>query len=264
MEGRIRWTDVSVIDALRDWQRRYGEVPQANDWDQTKAKRAGHTARMARLAAHPKPVPSVSTVRARFGSWNAAIEAAGLQPRQSRRRFDIGERQATVALYASGLSTIQVAERLGIAPKTVRDRLHAADIPLRPARPRARPVPDLDLDARVLAASHDGATQHEIADRFSLSVHRVRSILKRHAVTGGRLIRQLRKEQEAIDALELTAQERDVIDLVIVRRCTHADAAQRLGVPVATIAENLRAVTIRLGRHAIAATEPGPPTRRPG
>jgi DNA-directed RNA polymerase specialized sigma24 family protein len=50
--------------------------------------------------------------------------------------------------------------------------------------------------------------------------------------------------------LELTSRQRDVIDLVIARRCTHADAAQRLGVPPAVIADELRTVAISLRKRA--------------
>jgi hypothetical protein len=59
-----------------------------------------------------------------------------------------------------------------IGPKTVRDRLHAAGVPLRPPRPRTRPprrAADREVEAAVVAASLAGASQRELAERFALS-----------------------------------------------------------------------------------------------
>jgi len=168
------------------------------------------------------------------------------------RRLDADVLRETMALYESGLSTVEVAARLGIAPKTVRDRLHAAGIALRPARPRTRRTPDDQLDAAVLAASREPATQRQIADRLGLSTYQVRAILKRHELTGGPLIRQLRTRLARLHELELTDRQRDVIDLVVAQPCTHAAAARQLGISPSTIADDLKAALIRL-QHADAA-----------
>jgi len=242
----LRWTEAAVIGALRDWAQRYGEAPTAVDWDRSSAYRQGGAARVARLAEHPTPVPSVSTVLARFGSWKAAVAAAGLRPRSEARRLDADQLRETVALYESGLPTVEVAARLGIAPKTVRDRLHGAGVALRPAPPRATRSPDAELDAAVLAASRERATQRQIADRLGVSTHQVREILTRHDLTGGPVTRQLRTQLARLEELELTARQRDVIELVVAQRRTHADAAQQLGISPSTIADNLKAASIRL------------------
>src|SRR5256884_515591 len=36
-----RWTQESVLDAMRDWRRRYGRLPSSYDWSRTSARRRG-------------------------------------------------------------------------------------------------------------------------------------------------------------------------------------------------------------------------------
>ena len=88
MSDGVRWTEAAVIAALREWAQRYGEAPTAIDWDRSTAYRHGGAAKVARLVEHPTPVPSTSTVIARFRSWKAAIAAADLEPRSAARRLD--------------------------------------------------------------------------------------------------------------------------------------------------------------------------------
>jgi hypothetical protein len=56
-------------------------VPTVVDWDRWAAYEHGGPAKVRRLVEHPTPVPGAATVIARFGSWKAAIAAAGLVPR---------------------------------------------------------------------------------------------------------------------------------------------------------------------------------------
>jgi hypothetical protein len=61
--GRTRtiyWTTERIIEAIQAWAREHGKPPAAKDW---LATGVGH--------------PSNATVRDRFGSWNAGLEAAG-------------------------------------------------------------------------------------------------------------------------------------------------------------------------------------------
>jgi hypothetical protein len=55
---------------------------------------------------------------ARFGSWEAAIRAAGYRPRHATYAPNPDARAETAALYASGLS---IAARLGVDRKTARE-----------------------------------------------------------------------------------------------------------------------------------------------
>jgi transposase len=98
-----------VIDAIRSWARERGRPPTQADW-----------------TSHPDPRwPSYVTVTTHFGSWRAALEAAGLQP--NRRQWTHEEivealqrwswehgrppRQAELAYGASGLPTPHTIRR---------------------------------------------------------------------------------------------------------------------------------------------------------
>ena len=113
-----------IVAAPRGWVDRHGQVPLRVDWDRGMAKRRGHTDKLERLNAHPSRVPSPTAVLARFGSWQAALSAAGYQARYVPRPNRIGAEglQQTAALYASGRSTLELAEHFGVAPKSIRDR----------------------------------------------------------------------------------------------------------------------------------------------
>jgi len=56
-----QWTETQMLDALRRWASRHGRPPRGVDFT---------------LAAPDRPC--ATTVRARFGGWQAALEAAGL------------------------------------------------------------------------------------------------------------------------------------------------------------------------------------------
>ena len=60
--SRIVWTSEAIVAKIREWATGHGEPPVATDWQS-----AGDW-------------PSVNTVQGAFGSWNAAIQAAGFIP----------------------------------------------------------------------------------------------------------------------------------------------------------------------------------------
>jgi hypothetical protein len=76
-------SETDVIEAIREWTRRYGEPPATSDWSPTRARRAGQQWRAERYEAGDWP--SVSTVVRRFGTFTAAVQAAGLEPRPRGR-----------------------------------------------------------------------------------------------------------------------------------------------------------------------------------
>lgn len=80
-----------VIDALQRWYAERGEV-SARDWStRTMRERSG---------ADRFGAPFPSSVIRMFGSWNAAVEAAGITPRKSGGRAEqkyVTERSAPVA-----------------------------------------------------------------------------------------------------------------------------------------------------------------------
>jgi hypothetical protein len=65
----VRWSHEAILAALQAWAQAWGRSPSLEQW-----RRAS--------AAHP----SAATVRRLFGSWNAAVEAAGFAPRRPGER----------------------------------------------------------------------------------------------------------------------------------------------------------------------------------
>jgi Homing endonuclease associated repeat len=60
---RRRWKNGEIVEALRAWTARHGRPPLSSDW---------------RRAATDHPTAAL--VPGRFGSWRAALDAAGLAP----------------------------------------------------------------------------------------------------------------------------------------------------------------------------------------
>jgi hypothetical protein len=120
-EYRI-WTREAIVLAIQEWAEDHGGVPpRAGDWKSRTDERRW---------------PYVFSVTTYWGSWNAAIQAAGFEPRRNgcygRPGEDPAEVRRTVELYRSGLSCAQVAAVLGdISASGVRDRLVAAGEPRR-------------------------------------------------------------------------------------------------------------------------------------
>ena len=95
----------AILAALVEWTRRYGDVPTLADWDPQRARTLGQEWRIARY--HQGDWPSARTVANHFGSFSAAVAAAGLLPRDGGRRHvdRATERSAnrlTVARLAAG------------------------------------------------------------------------------------------------------------------------------------------------------------------
>ena len=72
-----------LLDAVRRWRRLYGCAPVRSDWDPVRARRRCDPDLAAAKAGRYRSGqwPSADTVRNHFGSFGAAIEAAGLHPR---------------------------------------------------------------------------------------------------------------------------------------------------------------------------------------
>jgi hypothetical protein len=96
-----------VLDAIREWVRRFGDVPSMADWDPARARRLKQDWRIARY--HDGDWPSVRSVAHHFGSLSRAIEAAGLQPRAaSSQRADRAQERA---MNRRALALLAAAER---------------------------------------------------------------------------------------------------------------------------------------------------------
>jgi hypothetical protein len=73
------WTRETVIGAIRCFAERYGRPPGAADFNPSLALRLGHGWRSDHFY-EDGDYPVTSSVLYVFGTWNAAIEAAGFKP----------------------------------------------------------------------------------------------------------------------------------------------------------------------------------------
>lgn len=78
-----------MLAALWEWAERYGSPPTASDWRRAPSTlRRLHPDRQRQILARHRDRhwPPASGVQNAFGSWNAALEAAGLEPLARGRR----------------------------------------------------------------------------------------------------------------------------------------------------------------------------------
>ena len=77
------YSRAELLDAVRRWRRLYGCAPVRSDWDPVRARQRCDPDLAAAKAGRYRSGqwPSADTVRNHFGSFGAAIEAAGLHPR---------------------------------------------------------------------------------------------------------------------------------------------------------------------------------------
>lgn len=82
-EAQKVWTRDRIIAAIQWWATFYGEPPAIADFNPTQAVYMGDYRRATRAEHHIKAgqIPWFVTAVREFGSWNAAITAAGLTPR---------------------------------------------------------------------------------------------------------------------------------------------------------------------------------------
>jgi hypothetical protein len=88
VEGGKRkvWTKEAVVLAIQEWDARYNDPPAVADWNSWVARAMNDEARAIRYERDHATgaCPSFMAVVEAFGSWNAAICAAGFDPRPAR------------------------------------------------------------------------------------------------------------------------------------------------------------------------------------
>jgi transcriptional regulator with XRE-family HTH domain len=130
-----KWTPQTIVAAISRWAETHGRPPVATDWNASLARQRG---RPKREAAYPP----VGVVQQEFGSWNAAIAAAGFTPFDAGYYGRDGEDPdviaETVRLYRTGLTAVEIAARMGCSSTAVCYRLAKAGEPRRAARPRTK------------------------------------------------------------------------------------------------------------------------------
>lgn len=128
-----RW----IIDSMREWDQMYGDPPSAADWNPPLCRTFNMQWKIDRYNEAERPWPAPSTVHVAFGSWNAAMAAAGFQPRKSGQ-YERGPDEASVReaidLYRSGLSIAAVGSRMGYSDGAIWRWLKNAGEPRRPRR----------------------------------------------------------------------------------------------------------------------------------
>jgi len=112
------WTESRVIEAIRDWAREMGGPPVPEEWG--RKGRGPVSAAGLRWERERPRWPSAPTVRARCGSWAAAIEKAGFTPPRARPEGTCAERiEAAQRMVGAGHSAAVIADHLGVATSTV-------------------------------------------------------------------------------------------------------------------------------------------------
>ena len=109
-----------ILAAIQRWDCLYGEPPAMSDWAPARARRLGHEWRVQRYFAGDWP--HLTTVLKQFGTFGAAIEAAGLEPRLRGRhvRGDCGIHPDTQASISTQLAAAEGPVGSGVLATRVR------------------------------------------------------------------------------------------------------------------------------------------------
>ena len=118
-----RWTRELIIEKILEWEARYGEPPCSADWNPSLARWRAQEWRAERY--REGVWPSTNAAKRPFGgSFDAAVRAAGLEPRRPGPRRGAGEARPVVGA-ARGAATRERA-RLDRVPRPVRPRWSAS------------------------------------------------------------------------------------------------------------------------------------------
>lgn len=79
--ARKVWTPEAIIMAIQTFAHRYGTHPGAEDWNTSQLRTRGMQDAIERFY-RDGDYPHSTSVQEAFGSWNAAIAAAGFAPRR--------------------------------------------------------------------------------------------------------------------------------------------------------------------------------------
>jgi hypothetical protein len=128
--GKV-WTDAAIIEAIQAWGDLHGRPPSAGDWNVAdRPESSSFPARLDRFYNGARSWPHMNTVRKAFGLWNAAIAAAGFEPRAHDGAEPYAESvPRTVAAYREGVSVPEIARREGVSAEAIYQRLRWAEEP---------------------------------------------------------------------------------------------------------------------------------------
>ncbi len=118
--GGAEWTRERIVGALRAWAEEQGRAPRSYDWAPFTARAAGFPIDGAEKWEREHPHwPHYTLVRGRFGSWRAALQAAGI-PAPPPLALPRRERVQTAQRLQGRLTADELADLLGVNPRTVR------------------------------------------------------------------------------------------------------------------------------------------------
>jgi hypothetical protein len=118
--GGGEWTRERIAAALRAWADELGRAPRSYDWSPAITRAGGFPLAGAQKWERDHPRwPHHALVRARYGSWRAALEAAGL-PTPPPLAIPRRERVQTAQRLEGRLSADELADLLGVTARTVR------------------------------------------------------------------------------------------------------------------------------------------------
>jgi hypothetical protein len=118
----IQWTPEGVLEALRDWGEDHGGVPPRCVDAQPDGEGHGR-------------LPYELTVRKHFGGWNVALLAAGYGALHCDRRPETAA--AILAAVRAGERTADIADRFGVTPAAIHERMKARGTTVRRERAAA-------------------------------------------------------------------------------------------------------------------------------
>lgn len=81
--AKTLWSRPRIIAAIQDWAAIHGEPPAVCDWNPHHARILGDEERAQRYEREADRWPGFTSVFRRFGSWTAALEAAGFEGRSA-------------------------------------------------------------------------------------------------------------------------------------------------------------------------------------
>jgi hypothetical protein len=125
------WSREAIILAIQEWADEHGGVPpSATDWNRHQAQGRGMDEGVDEWRSGAWP--STVTVQNYFGSWNAAIEAAGFTPTPSGHYGRDGEDPQIIAeiaeRYRQGESGWALAKAYNCTPCAIYYRLDKAGV----------------------------------------------------------------------------------------------------------------------------------------
>jgi hypothetical protein len=182
-KANAKWTRDAIIAVIQRWADLYGSQPAATDFNPSAPSHRGERARRFREGDYPV----LAMVQHVFGSWNAAIEAAGFTPRTG---YGIGISDARLdrirQMLAEGHSYHSIARAQGVTPGAISQV--CARHGIRKPQPTKEAVMAAPLKAQqILDREIERAGQH---------IEKLRADLAEAEVT----VAQLRNARTALDA----------------------------------------------------------------